>query len=140
VWRATTGQPQRGAGANAAAVRRRGSPTRNPDPLPRSQAHRQTDLAPIPTPSSLKSALSDRCGRQTRVRRRRLGLDELTPQAAGDARRPHAAHATRIATLPPGVLLGPWRWMLLIHPVADDRVVIVTIQDARAAAAPTAER
>jgi hypothetical protein len=30
--------------------------------------------------------------------------------------------------------------MLLIHPVVGDRVVIVTIQDARAAAAPPAAR
>ena len=37
-------------------------------------------------------------------------------------------------------LLGPWRWMLLIYVVLDDRVVVVTIQDARAATAPTAER
>ena len=37
-------------------------------------------------------------------------------------------------------LLGPWRWMLLIYVVLDERVVVVTIQDARASAAPTAER
>ena len=36
-------------------------------------------------------------------------------------------------------LLGPWRWMLLIFVAVDDRVVVVTIQDARAASSPTAE-
>jgi plasmid stabilization system protein ParE len=37
-------------------------------------------------------------------------------------------------------LLGPWRWMLLVYVVLDDRerVVVVTIQDARSSAAPTA--
>jgi len=35
-------------------------------------------------------------------------------------------------------LHGPWRWMLLISLVLDERVV--TIQGARAAAAPTPER
>ena len=31
------------------------------------------------------------------------------------------------------VLIGPWRWMLLVYVVIeeDDRVVVVTIQDAR---------
>jgi hypothetical protein len=38
------------------------------------------------------------------------------------------------------LLLGPWRWMRLISLVLDERVVVVTIKDARAAAAPTAER
>jgi hypothetical protein len=39
-------------------------------------------------------------------------------------------------------LLGPWRWMLLVYVVLDGgaRVVVVTIQDARAASGPTAER
>jgi hypothetical protein len=39
-------------------------------------------------------------------------------------------------------LLGPWRWMLLVYVVLDDgvRVVVVTIQDARAVSAPTADR
>jgi plasmid stabilization system protein ParE len=39
-------------------------------------------------------------------------------------------------------LLGPWRWMLLVYVVLDDRarVVVVTIQDARSAAAPTADQ
>jgi plasmid stabilization system protein ParE len=37
-------------------------------------------------------------------------------------------------------LLGPWRWMLVTYLVLDDRGVVVTIQEARAAAAPTAER
>jgi plasmid stabilization system protein ParE len=38
-------------------------------------------------------------------------------------------------------LLGPWRWMLLVYVVLDDRerVVIVTIQDARSASGPTAD-
>ena len=37
------------------------------------------------------------------------------------------------------VLLGPWRWMLLVHrhDPDHDRVVIVTIQDARSSAAAT---
>jgi plasmid stabilization system protein ParE len=35
-------------------------------------------------------------------------------------------------------LLGPWRWMLLVyrHDVDADRVVVITIQDARSATAP----
>jgi hypothetical protein len=35
-------------------------------------------------------------------------------------------------------LLGPWRWMVVVYIVFDDedRVVVVTIQDGRAAAAP----
>ena len=39
-------------------------------------------------------------------------------------------------------LLGPWRWMLLVYAVLDDgeRVVVVTIQDARSASAATRER
>jgi hypothetical protein len=39
-------------------------------------------------------------------------------------------------------LLGPWRWMLLVYVYleADDRVVIVTIQDARSSTAATAAR
>jgi plasmid stabilization system protein ParE len=36
-------------------------------------------------------------------------------------------------------VLGPWRWMLLVyvHLVEDDRVVVVTVQDARTSAAVT---
>jgi hypothetical protein len=36
-------------------------------------------------------------------------------------------------------VLGPWRWMLLVYTVLDDgeRVVVVTIQDARTATAVT---
>ncbi|MGH2378053.1 MAG: type II toxin-antitoxin system RelE family toxin [Candidatus Limnocylindria bacterium] len=39
-------------------------------------------------------------------------------------------------------LLGPWRWMLIVYVFLedDDRVVVVTIQDARSSAAATAER
>jgi hypothetical protein len=39
-------------------------------------------------------------------------------------------------------VLGPWRWMLLVYVVleADDRVVVVTIQDARSSTAVTASR
>ena len=39
-------------------------------------------------------------------------------------------------------LLGPWRWLLLVYVVieSEDRVVIVTIQDARSFSAATAER
>lgn len=38
------------------------------------------------------------------------------------------------------VLLGPWRWMLLVyrHDPENDRVVVVTIQDARSSAAASA--
>jgi plasmid stabilization system protein ParE len=34
-------------------------------------------------------------------------------------------------------ILGPWRWMILVyvHIEADDRVVVVTIQDARSSTA-----
>lgn len=36
-------------------------------------------------------------------------------------------------------LLGPWRWLVCVyvHIEAEDRVVVVTIQDARSAAAAT---
>ena len=39
-------------------------------------------------------------------------------------------------------VLGPWRWMICVYAVLDDRsrVVVVTIQDARRAGAPTGER
>jgi plasmid stabilization system protein ParE len=39
-------------------------------------------------------------------------------------------------------LLGPWRWVVLVyvHLAADDRVVVVTIQDARSSTASTATR
>lgn len=39
-------------------------------------------------------------------------------------------------------LLGPWRWMLIVYVFIedDDRVVVVTIQDARSSSAATAER
>jgi hypothetical protein len=39
-------------------------------------------------------------------------------------------------------VLGPWRWMLLVYVVLEsgDRVVVVTIQDARASTAVTASR
>jgi hypothetical protein len=37
-------------------------------------------------------------------------------------------------------LLGPWRWLIVVYVYMeeDDRVVVVTIQDGRAAAAATA--
>lgn len=37
------------------------------------------------------------------------------------------------------VVLGPWRWMLLVYRIDDpnDRVVVVTVQDARSSAAAT---
>jgi len=36
-------------------------------------------------------------------------------------------------------LLGPWRWMILVYVYleAEERVVVVTIQDGRSAGAPT---
>lgn len=39
------------------------------------------------------------------------------------------------------VLLGPWRWMLLVYrlDLTDDRVVVVTIQDARSSTAATVQ-
>jgi hypothetical protein len=39
-------------------------------------------------------------------------------------------------------LLGPWRWMLLVYVLmeAEDRVVVVTIQDARSSMAVTVSR
>jgi hypothetical protein len=39
-------------------------------------------------------------------------------------------------------LLGPWRWLLLVYVYieAEDRVVVVTIQDARSSTAATASR
>lgn len=37
-------------------------------------------------------------------------------------------------------LLGPWRWLILVYVYleADDRVVVVTIQDGRSGVSPTA--
>jgi plasmid stabilization system protein ParE len=37
-------------------------------------------------------------------------------------------------------VLGPWRWLVLVYVYreAEDRVVVVTVQDARSAASPTA--
>jgi plasmid stabilization system protein ParE len=39
-------------------------------------------------------------------------------------------------------VLGPWRWMVIVYAYLEpeDRVVIVTIQDGRSAASPTASR
>jgi hypothetical protein len=39
-------------------------------------------------------------------------------------------------------LLGPWRWLVLVYVFieSEDRVVVVTIQDARSSAAATATR
>lgn len=39
-------------------------------------------------------------------------------------------------------VLGPWRWMLIIYELdeSDDRVVVVTIQDARSSHAAAATR
>jgi hypothetical protein len=39
-------------------------------------------------------------------------------------------------------LLGPWRWMILVYVYfeAEDRVVVVTIQDGRSCRSPTSER
>ena len=36
-------------------------------------------------------------------------------------------------------ILGPWRWMVLVHLVIDDedRAVVVTVQDARSSSAAT---
>jgi hypothetical protein len=39
-------------------------------------------------------------------------------------------------------LLGPWRWLLLVYMFveSEDRVVVVTVQDARSSAAATSTR
>jgi hypothetical protein len=39
-------------------------------------------------------------------------------------------------------VLGPWRWLLLVYVFIEpeDRVVVVTVQDARSSTAPTATR
>jgi plasmid stabilization system protein ParE len=39
-------------------------------------------------------------------------------------------------------ILGPWRWLILVyvHLETEDRVVVVTIQDARSSTAATSER
>jgi plasmid stabilization system protein ParE len=39
-------------------------------------------------------------------------------------------------------LLGPWRWMLIVYAYVEgeDRVIVVTIQDARAGDSPTVGR
>lgn len=38
-------------------------------------------------------------------------------------------------------VLGPWRWMLIVYQydAEEDRVVVLTIQDARSSRAPTVE-
>jgi plasmid stabilization system protein ParE len=38
-------------------------------------------------------------------------------------------------------LLGPWRWMIIVYRYEeeDDRVIVLTVQDARSAASPTAD-
>lgn len=40
------------------------------------------------------------------------------------------------------VVLGPWRWMLLVYRIDDDndRVVVVTLQDARSSTAATSRQ
>lgn len=40
------------------------------------------------------------------------------------------------------VLIGPWRWLLLVYVVLEqeDRVVVVTVQDARSSTAVTSAR
>jgi hypothetical protein len=35
-------------------------------------------------------------------------------------------------------ILGPWRWLLLVYAVIEDRVAVVTIHDASSSAAATA--
>ncbi|MPZ71809.1 MAG: hypothetical protein GEU74_01040 [Nitriliruptorales bacterium] len=37
-------------------------------------------------------------------------------------------------------LLGPWRWMIIVYRYEeeDDRVIVLTVQDARSAVSPTA--
>jgi hypothetical protein len=39
-------------------------------------------------------------------------------------------------------VLGPWRWMVIVHTYLEDedRVVVVTVQDGRSSTAPTASR
>lgn len=39
-------------------------------------------------------------------------------------------------------ILGPWRWLIVVyvHNEAEDRVVVVTIQDARSSTAATSEQ
>jgi plasmid stabilization system protein ParE len=37
-------------------------------------------------------------------------------------------------------LLGPWRWMLAIYTILEDRVVVVAIEDARSSNAMTTNR
>ena len=39
-------------------------------------------------------------------------------------------------------VLGPWRWMVIVYVYVEeeDRVVVVTIQDGRSGASPTASR
>lgn len=40
------------------------------------------------------------------------------------------------------LVLGPWRWLLLVYVFSEteDRVVVVTVQDARSSGAPTSGR
>ena len=59
--------------------------------------------------------------------------------------RPLARFPEMGAALGPGApspglrfLLGPWRWMLIVYSVLEDRVVVVAIEDARNSNAMTA--
>lgn len=50
---------------------------------------------------------------------------------------PHLGHELTDRWSDHRVLLGPWRWMLLVYRLdeSNDRVVVVTVQDARASTA-----
>ena len=60
----------------------------------------------------------------------------------------HLAQFPRLGAELPGrwagfrFVLGPWRWMVIVYAYLedDDRVVVVTVQDARPGKSPTAER
>jgi plasmid stabilization system protein ParE len=73
-----------------------------------------------------------------------LSLPVDTRERARASLRP-LAELPRLGVEPTGrwqglrVILGPWRWMLLVHLIdeAADCVVIVTIQDARTSSAAT---
>jgi hypothetical protein len=73
---------------------------------------------------SLPADTRARVGQRLRVLER---LPRLGPELAG-----------RWAGL--RFLLGPWRWMIIVYRYdeAHDRVVVLTVQDARSAGSPTA--
>ena len=76
-----------------------------------------------------------------------IGTHHLPPDTTARVARvlrPLARFPEMGAPLDPGApvpglrfLLGPWRWMLIVYVVLEDRVVVVAIEDARSSNAVT---